>query len=516
MKFFLGMNGNNNNVPPVPDAAGFVRLFVFTLEFRHERFLSSKEFDKVEYQGMKLANLSKPFRCIRVPKSELVKGTIESVFRAFFGIPDGMIFTLHRSDLVANTLELSFHPFNSDSSVTGLSDLSVWCLSIFGDHKGKFDLFDDDFPEDKSGALLALCRELQESREAQEIHNDLLDNMVGNFPLAPPSPLAHRNWRACVKFLIRELGEAVNSKVQQKVQVCLICLLDPDVLKWIDNDCLLFAVTVRDRALLSILFELRTSPLFGYAAPNAQRVWDALRQERACISDMRSSSLFRVTNEDQINHFRLRNGFVVCFGNTSSGIYPSRSVSGKCAGLAFKHLLFEFDVADVEYMTDFSVFIKDFAGAKLDQFDQNHVAVVSVHASGWIINDLNGVQVIEVNQNQVVSMQVILNAIARRSGAGTVVCLADIDSQVSTLPKQFLDELPLPNVRFATVFATQRGRLTLNDTRMGGYFTLAWTAALERGMSLRELVTFINASDVMELNCRLEHSNNMDPNLFFF
>jgi hypothetical protein len=217
-----------------------------------------------------------------------------------------MIFTLHRSDLMTNTLELSFHPFNSHSSAIGLSELSVWCLSIFGDHKGKFNLFDDDFPEDKSGALLALCRELQESREAQKFTTDLLDNMLGNFPLAPPSPLAHRNWRACVKFLIYELGEAVDSKVQQKVQVCLTCMLDPDVLKWVDNAIVCFMLLlVSKRALLSILFELRTSPLFRYAALNAQRVWDALRQRRACISDMRSSSLFRVTNKDQIHQFGL-------------------------------------------------------------------------------------------------------------------------------------------------------------------------------------------------------------------
>jgi hypothetical protein len=367
------MDGNNNNLPLVPEAAqpeeGFVRLFVFTIEFRFFNFVSRDQFNQEEYQGMKLANMNKPFRCIRVPKSELVNGTIGSVFRTFVGVPDGMIFTLHRSDMTNKTLELSFHPFNSDSSAIGLSELSVWCLSIFGDHKGKFDLFDDDFPEDKSGALLRLCRALQENR------NGLWDNMLGNFQLAAPSPHAHRNWRACVKFLIRELGEAVESKVQQKVQVCLICMLDPDVLKWIDNDCLLYAVSGSKKALLSILFELRTSPLCRYAAINAQLVWDALRQQRACISDMRSSWLFRVTNEDQINHCRYRNGFVVCFGNTS---YPSRAVSGKCAGLAFMQLLIEFDARYPEYMTDFPVFqgvVKDFAGAKLDHFDQNHVAV---------------------------------------------------------------------------------------------------------------------------------------------
>jgi hypothetical protein len=144
--------------------------------------------------------------------------------------------------------------------------------------------------------------------------------------------------------------------------------------------------------------------------------------------------------------------------------------------------------------------------------------IVAIQGHGCL-TAIDGVQLIGVHGDRIVSVQYILNRIALITGARTVVCLADTCSGVNA-HENFFHEPPLPGVQFGTIFAVPRLEPARADFR-GGHFTGAWASVVQRGMTLMQLAQAVNntpaviTGNIVQI-ARIEARGGFDPDTFYF
>jgi hypothetical protein len=172
------------------------------------------------------------------------------MFHQYADVPAGMGFRLFRSVIAEESISLarSFwtdgppgvnHAFLA-SPARGLTDISVWCLVLLGRLDGAVapDILDP--PPDKANALALLCEAVQ--NPCRRGFHDRILALFAVFQNVHASGASRHNFWIyyCATILCKTLAAAVQHRDEELIRVLLTCLSYDHVVKWNDNDKLLY------------------------------------------------------------------------------------------------------------------------------------------------------------------------------------------------------------------------------------------------------------------------------------